>query len=248
MKKTIILIGIISLLSIPKVAMAKESEVTERFNVISQQEKYYKTITSSNNQYNTSKKSSTIEISKEEYEAFNVAENQARGNGQSETTYKKLTTSILSNGSRYRYKTELQWKNFPEVRSYDVIGIGHYSNVIYYSSLNFNQTYCLTDGTCRTLTTYYPKTTSTGVGAAFKIPTGNLSKLTQTLYFDVVKNTNGTISSQAAYGDYSHATENVTTTQAQNYSIGTSGITFSSGVSNMYDSMPSAVATWNGTW
>lgn len=251
MKKIIILSGLLILLLIPKEIFAKEITISnENFEIVSQVEKYYKTTTNSKQLYymNSINNTNTIEITKEDYESIQLDTINPLGNGSSETTYKKLTTSILSNGTAYKYKTVLTWKTFPKVRSYDVIGIGHYSNVKYNSALNFSQTYCLVDGGCRTLTTYYPKITSTGVGAAFKVPTGELSSLTQTLYFDVEKNVDVTINSQAAYGDYSHATETVTTTQAQDYSIGTSGIVFSNGIGNYYDNISPAMATWTGNW
>lgn len=245
MNYKIIIMGVLALTLFPKNTWALEEKDKEDYKIVAQTEKYYKTTTDLYNltrEYNNT----TSEISKEEYDSYK--EPVTRGNGTSETTYKKLTTSILSNGSRYRYQATLTWKNFPAVRSYDVIGIGHYSNVKYDSNLNFYQTYCLSGGGCRTLTTYYPKTTSTGVGAVFKVPTGTLSSLNQTIYFDVTKNVNATINSQAAYGDYSHATETVNENQAQNYSIGTSGIIFSNGIGNYYDNIAPAMATWNGTW
>lgn len=40
-----------------------------------------------------------------------------------------MTTSILSNGNRYRYKVVLEWENMPSTRSYDVIGIGFLASV-----------------------------------------------------------------------------------------------------------------------
>lgn len=241
MKKNLFKIGIITLMLVPITTLAKEID-SEKFEVVSRDEKYYKTTITQN------KESNTIEISKEEYDLAKIETVKNRGIGETETTYKKLTTSILSNSSRYRYKAVLQWKNFPAVRSYDVIGIGHYSNVKYYSSLNFSQTYCLTNGSCSTSTTHYPNITSTGVGASFKVPEGNLSSLSQTIFFDVQKNVSGTINSQAAYGDYSHATKTVSSSQSKKYSIGTSGIKFTDGIGDYYDDIPTAISTWNGNW
>ena len=127
LKKRAILLLLIALICMPKDIFAKEVISSTDFRVISQSEKYYKTYGLTN----------TMEISEDEYNAANINVKNQRGNGTSETTYKKLTTSILSNGTRYRYKTVLTWKNFPVVRSYDVIGIGHYSNVKYSSNLYF---------------------------------------------------------------------------------------------------------------
>ena len=243
--KKIILALLLALIIMPTTTFAKETD--DNFEVISVSEKYYKTINNSNGlELTNNMKTESIEVSKDEYE--NSGNMQTRGTGGTETTYKKLTTTILSNGSLYRYKTVLNWKQFPAVRSYDNIGIGHYASVTYNSSLNFSQSYCLTNGTCKTLTAYYPQYFSTGVGATFKVPEGSLTSLSQTLFYDVRKNTTATIISQAAYGDYSHATDSVNLSQAQSFSVGTSGIQFSNGVGNYYDDIQPAVATWSGSW
>lgn len=247
MKKKILII-IMALISMPYTTNAKEEILSNDFEIVSQTEKYYKTITSNNivspNSFN---ETISYEVTKEEYDS-SEHHIQTRGSATTETTYKKLTTTILNNGSLYRYKTTLTWKQIPAVRSYDVIGIGHYSSVKYNSSSYFEQSYCLTNGTCKTSTTYYPQYYSTGVSATFKVPEGSLSSLSQTLFFDVTKNVNATIISQAAYGDYGHATETVSVSQAQSHSIGTSGIQFTNGVGNKYDNIQPAVATWSGSW
>lgn len=249
MKKIKILTVVLATLIImPCTAYAKE-DISEGFEIVSQAEKYYKTVTNNNSLQLTANHQITqsYEVTKEEYEASEKTM-QTRGAASTETTYKKLTTTILSNGSVYRYKAVLNWKQFPVVRSYDSIGIGHYASVKYNANLNFSQTYCLTSGTCKTLTTYYPQYFSSGTSATFKVPEGSLSSLSQTIFFDVTKNVNATITSQAAYGDYSHATESVTVAQAKNFTMGTSGILFNDGVGNYYDDIMPAVATWSGSW
>lgn len=248
MKKTKILLVLAALIIMPCTTNAKENE-SEDFEIVSQIERYYKTVTNGSPIHlNVSAKTTkSYEVTKEEYESAEQLI-QTRGAASTETTYKKLTTTILSNGSVYRYKAVLNWKQIPTVRSYDTIGIGYYTSVRYNSNLNFNQTYCLTNGTCKTLTTYYPQYFSTGTSATFKVPEGSLSSLSQTIFFDVNKNTNATITSQAAYGDYSHATKNVTVAQAKNFTMGTSGILFNDGIGNYYDDIMPAVATWSGSW
>lgn len=247
-KGKILLLILATLLVIPFTTYAKESK-TNDFEIVSQTEKYYKTITNSEMFKFDSNDQTTksYEVTKEEYEASND-QRQTRGTATTETTYKKLTTTILSNGSVYRYKAVLNWKQFPVVRSYDSIGIGYYASVKYNANLNFNQTYCLTNGTCKTLTTYYPQYFSSGTSATFKIPEGSLSSLSQTIFFDVTKNVDATITSQAAYGDYSHATKTVTVAQAKSFSVGTSGIQFNNGIGNYYDDIMPAIATWSGSW
>ena len=235
MKKRLFFI-IMMLLLIPSIVYAKDNG---EFKRISETTKYYKTI-----YYNydiDSKKgdSETIEVSKEEYDTADVNGNN-KGPGTSETAYKKLTTYISASGSRYLYETQMFWKNIPSVRSYDVIAIGFLANV--------SQYYCDNYGYCTTGTSYISKTSSSGCGAVFKLPSGSLSVLTSELSFIVDKNTSSTITYQAAYGDYAHATSNITSTQAQNYSIGTSGIVFDSSVIGYFDSMAPAMATWSGSW
>ncbi len=250
MKRKILLL--LGLILIPNMTFAKSIEENS-LQKLTETTKYYKTVTkndgisniSSNGNNNSTQ---TYEISKDEYDKADLITNGLNGSGTTETTYKKLTTTIFSNNSKYRYMTELVWKTMPSVRSYDVIAIGHLSNVTYYSSRYFSQYYCKTDGECRTLTTYYPQNYSTGIGATFKVPDGNLSTLKQTLYFDVSKNTAGTINYQAAYGDYAHSTQTVSLSQAQNYSVTTSGIVFNNSVVNYFDNISPAVATWNGSW
>ena len=211
--------------------------------------KYYKTTYNDNLSTNSVRDSNyyTEEVSEEEY--LSAKDNNGiKGNGVVTTVYKKLTTSIYNSGNYYQYKAVLEWLNIPSVRSYDVIAIGHLSNVKYSHGINFSQYYCVNGGGCTTTGSYYSKTSNTGCGATFKLPEGNLSVLKQTFYYYVAKNTTATITYQAAYGDYSHATSNVTSSQGQNYTIGTSGIVFNGTTGNYYDNISPAVATWSGSW
>lgn len=251
-RKILLLIGI---MLIPNLVFAKEDNLNYDTNIISTSTKYYKTIINYSNNVETNDIKSkinntnyqTIEISKEEYDN-SLSDISIKGTGTTETNYKKLTTTISTSNTRYRYKTELTWKTMPSTRSYDVIAIGNLSNVKYYSNLYFSQYYCTTSGSCNTLTTYYPKSSNTGVGATFKLPEGNINVLKQTLYYDVQKNTVGTINYQAAYGDYAHSIQNVSLSDAQNYNINTSGITFNGNSGTNFDNISPAVATWNGSW
>lgn len=251
-KLRLIIAILLTIIIAPMSASAKEKLINDEFELLAETTKYYKTITERNItqldllQFPTTR---SIEITEEEYDAAQIDNiMQTFGSSTIETSYKKLVTSILSNGSMYRYKTTLTWKTMPKVRSYDSIAIGHYSSVRYNANFNFTQTYCLTSGTCKTLTTYYPQYFTAGASATFKVPEGNLSSLSQTLFYDVTKNVNATIISQKAYGDYSHATDTVTVAQAQNFTVGTSGIQFNDNTSNYYDEIDPAVATWSGTW
>lgn len=246
--KRLFALFIFTFLLIPNFVVNANS-IENSYVLVSQTEKYYKSI-SCNNLYDfrslDSNNSYTIEISEEEYN--NADGNTTLANATIETTYKKLVSSIYQNGTRYRYKAELTWKNMPSTRSYDIIGIGHYASVSLNTGPYFSLYYCKTDGTCNTTNSYYPQTFSTGAGASFKLPTGSLTDLVATFYFDVVKTNNVTVYGQLAAADYSHATRSVTANQAMDYTVGTGGINLGSGISNKYDAVSTANATWEGSW
>lgn len=210
--------------------------------------KYYKTIFRNGRLdvndvlRNTTK---TIEISQSEYENASV---KFQEQNLVETTYKKLISSISKNGNYFRYKAELQWKNIPSTRSYDIIDIGFYSNVsIKNNTLYFSQEYCTSSNDCYNSFNNYSQIFTNGVGTSFKLPSGNLNTLKQVLYFDVIKNTSNTITSQIAVSDYSHATSNVSLSNSQKYIVNTSGIVLN-GVSSYYDDINSSKAIWSGKW
>lgn len=225
------------------------------FDIVAMEEKYYKTVTRiENSDYSmlSSKDSNysySIEISKEEYDSYKPTMIELNATTTVETTYKKLTTYLLNGGSYFRYKAVLEWKSFPKVRSYDTIAIGHYASVRPLLEVQFEQTYCLTDGTCRTIQGYYPQTFASGSSATFKVPTGDLTKLTQTIYFDVEKvNNNTTVVAQVAAGDYSHAIKTVSVDTAKSFVVSTSGITYNANVRSSFDEIQAAKATWSGSW
>lgn len=241
MKKFLIMLAL--LFALPITGNALE------FEEISKEEKYFKTtIYESNLTRASSNYAITEEITQEEYEAFNPNV-MPLASTSTITTYKKLTTYLLTNGNYYRYKATLEWRNIPKVRSYDTIGIGHYSSVIIRGSTHFSQTYCPVDDDCRTISSYYEKITDTGSAATFKVPSGDLESLEQTFYFDVEKrNPSSTVIAQKSSGDYSHAIRSVTTTQARNFNISNAGIQYDSSVLDYFDEISQASVTWSGTW
>ena len=225
------------------------------FEVVAQEEKYYKTVTVINNNmssimsiYNYDSNSITEEITKEEYDSFIESNISTNGSITLETNYKKLTTSILSNGSYYRYKAVLNWKNMPKVRSYDTIAIGYYASVKPRGLLNFSQSYCMTDGSCEISTSYYPHTFTAGSSATFGLPDESLTSLSQTFYFDVQKAVDSTIIEQNASGDYAHAVKSISYTNAQKYTVSNTGIHFDSSVENYFDEINYVRVTWKGSW
>lgn len=245
MKKRLFIFLLVSLFVMPVFVSAEENN---DFSLVSEETKYYKTVTplfSSSSSHST-----TYEISKEEYDAVDL-ENLRSNPTTYETTYKSMTSSILQNGSYYRYKNVLTWKKMPSTRSYDIIAIGFLPTVkIHNNTTYFSQYYCYSSGAgCYTTTTNYPQVFSAGAGTSFALPTGGLSTLQQTFYFDVEKNTTNTINTQVSYADYSHATSTVSLNDSKKYTVSGSGAIFlNTSISSYYDSMSTAIATWNGTW
>ena len=241
MKKNLLLIAIIILL-LPFYVKANDPEA----EIV----KYYKTtvlknpLQSLNN--NTFYASETVEVTEEEY---NNSDNLIPKTVTVETTYKRLSVSIIQYGSAfYKYKAVLNWKQIPSTRSYDILGIGHYSSVKVAGNADFEEYYCLTGGNCFTNTSYYQKITSGGTGVVFALPSGSLSTLRQTLILIVEKtNPSNTITSQKAVGDYAHATSTISYNNAKNFTIDVFGLDVGSNI-NYYDDMPYAAATWSGTW
>ena len=242
---------VIALLSIilPKVIMAKN---TDEYEVLSKTEKYYKT-TMFENELSFMNKNQlqnyTVEITEDEY-INGVVQNTSKSSTSStiETTYKKLTTTISSNGTTYRYKAVLNWKNMPKVRSYDIIAIGHYASVTQNGNVVFSQEYCTNTTNCTTSTNFTQQKFTNGASATFKLPTGNYISLKQTLYFDVKKNVDATIIKQLAAGDYAHATKTITSNNALNATVATTGINLNSSISGYYDEISPATSTWTGNW
>lgn len=247
MKNRFIIILIMILLLLPFITEAKELSNVDDDKLLIETTKYYKTT----NNYAFYKKeltvenSNTIEITKDEYDSFNVQNSKAT---TVETTYKKLTSSISKNGNFYRYKAKLTWKNIPSVRSYDIIGIGFYQSVkIKNNNVFFAQNYCLNDGSCYNSSINYPQLFSSGAGTSFLLPKGSLSSLSQTFYFDVEKNTTSTITAQLVASDYSHATSSISLKNSKKYSVSSNGIVLN-GVSSYYDSINASKTYWSGNW
>lgn len=198
--------------------------------------------------------SDSYELTKEEYENADTDISKTlvtRASTTVETTYKMMTTYLTYVNNTYRYKNQLNWLNFPAVRSYDVIGIGHYSNVTISGSPYFEMEYYTQSGMHFSTFYYTATSTSTGKSATFLLPLPNLSSLTVTYYFDVQKvNSYSTINYQVAAGDYAHGIDSsLTLSQALNHDVnGTLGIVHDSSVANMFDTIDEAEVYWSGTW
>jgi len=240
----LLLVGIL----LPSIVNAEDGFVTVAEDTV-----YYKTIVKENifNTYSigTDYDIETVEISKAEYDAFNPATTQPLASGTVETTYKNMTVSILKNNGIFRYKNRLSWKNFPATRSYDVIGIAYPSTVKLGSAMVFTQEYCNATGTCYSNSGHNPEVRTTGAATIFPLPTGSLSMLNQTMYFDVAKNTSSTITTQYVQGDYSHAQSAVSLSNVfGTYAAYGSGIVLTSSVRSSYDSISLAKTLWTENW
>lgn len=196
------------------------------------------------------------EVSEEEYNKIlpicnKVVGTRSVSDGYTETTGKRMDTTISELSGKLRYKVTLRWKNIPSTRSYDIIGIGFDNDRVYATGAKtFSQTYCVTAMSCSSSSIADIANQQAGVGASFKLPTGNYVFMSSYLYYNVTKkNGVGTITTTAAYGDYSHATSNVTQGQAaNNYTVGYGGIGLYNTISSYYDAIPKATARWNGSW
>ncbi len=190
-------------------------------------------------------------ISKEDYIKNSGVEPLGYSDGLIQSEYKELRTTISQIDSvEFRYKVNLQWRKFPAVRSYDIIGIGVDSHILTSGDAHFSQTYCVLNF-CKTSTeTNDIGYDLTGIGASFALPTETVTKLESSLYFNVVKlSINNTVKSQNAYGDYSHATKKISSSNAMRYNVAPSvGIELNSAIYSYYDDITPAVARWTGTW
>lgn len=251
MKKYLVILTLFALILIPNKVLAEEE-----FVVLSSDVKYYKTVTYYNDNgsstYSTDSDSEiqsyTVEVTEEEYNNSDIIiSNDPQSTATVTTEYKKMITDLMSNGSKFRYRVVLSWRQIPKTRSYDIIGIGHYADVKLSGSLNFSQEYCLSGSGCACTTSYTGTKSSTGATATFKVPSGSLTALIETLYFDVEKNAS-TVTDQGAFGDYSHAKKSISKTNALKHNIGTDGIKLNNSVVGYYDSINYGLAMWSGKW
>lgn len=204
-----------------------------------QNEKYYKTLYTY-----LDGETSSVEVTKNEYDN----QTSVVPRGTVETTYKKMVSTLSRNGSYFRYKVSLSWKNIPSTRSYDIIGVGFDDPVYIYSPVYFTYYSCDTSANCGTSTQYYDrKKTSTGGSVVYKVP-NSLISLSATLYYDVAKDTSSTITRLDMYADYAHATKTITVSNAANHQITHSGIELNANNTGYYDAIPCAVSSWAGSW
>lgn len=246
--KYLFVLVLLCVLSIPTLTNAEEREI------ISQDIKYYKTVTHNNlfTTYGAERENVvvTTEITKEEYDSFDpTTVDNSRTVTSIETTYKYMLTTLYKSGGYFFVENYLSWKNFPATRSYDIIGIGFTGNVKPVTQLQFVQEYCNIYGSCVTQTNGNPFIFTYGAASLFSLPTIELSSLNQTFSFNLGKVNSGTVTGFEVYGDYAHAQQSVTFSQASNFVMDYNQIRFTnSTVKSKFDDITATAIVWNGTW
>lgn len=244
--KRIVLTIIALCLFIPFVVNA---EVNDE-EIVAQTIKYYKTVTfndslCSANFNSLCNNSITYEVTKEE---FDNSPTELIRDGLTETTYKRLTSTISTFSTNYyKYSANLYWKQIPSTRSYDIMGIGHYGSVKNRGNNVYFEQHYTKSGTNYTDYTNYPQVFSNGSGTSFQLPNGTLTALSQDFFIIVEKNTTSTIVTQLAAADYAHATSTISLNNSKKYWVDAAGIAHN-GNSSYYDAIQTADAYWTGTW
>lgn len=247
--KYLFVIVLLSILLLPSFANAEEER-----EIVSQDIKYYKTVTHKNlfTTYGVEQQDNvvTYEISKEEYDNFNPATaNNSRSAQAVETTYKYMLTTLYKSGDYFFVENFLSWKNFPATRSYDIIGIGFSGGLRPATQLQFVQHYCTASGSCVNQTNGNPFISTYGAASLFALPTVELSRLNQTFSFYLGKVNSGTVTGFDVYGDYAHAQRSVTFSEASQFEMDYNNIEFfNSSVASKFDDITSTALSWSGTW
>lgn len=167
--------------------------------------------------------------------------------GVVENYWRSVVTKVTQIDSHYRYTVSTIWNTMPNERNYDVIAIGIQYRVIRSTYPTFIRHYCDYDD-CYNSSVAAIKNGRYGSGASFKIPSGTLTGIGATLYFDVEKyDSSSTITSQEFCGEYAHGT-NTTLTESQDYTVATGGIGFGASAVDKYVIMGCSYGTWTGTW
>lgn len=255
MKKIVLCLFALALIISPRIVNAQSVGQGKK---IAETKKYIKTVTTidaaalygySSDTVNWSN-SYSVEVTEEEYN--NASTNRDLvlvGSDAIETTYKVMTTAIWDIGGAYQYVNLLHWKIMPSVRSYDIIGISHYSSVYALTTPYFQQYYCFTGGSCSTASNHIPKNGTYGDSSVFPLNTANINYLDISIWYNIGKtNSNNTITTLYAAGDYAHATSYISSSTASNHTMSVGGINLDSSISGYYDSISSAEVYANVTW
>ena len=172
--------------------------------------------------------------------------NEVRPLGVVENYWRSVVTRITQIDSNYRYTVSTIWNTMPDERDYDVIAIGIQNEVVRSTYPTFTRHYCDYDD-CYNSNVGAIKTADYGAGASFKIPSGTLTGLGASLYFDVQKDVSWTLTYQEFCGEYAHG-YGTTLAESRNYGIATGGIAFKGTSIDKYTIMGCSYGTWTGTW
>ena len=216
--------------------------------IVSQDVKYYKTVTTV---VNGLPRSTTTIVDADDYIRYKTSQTRSSISAIIETDYKRLTTTISTYSTYFRYRVDLEWLIIPVRRSWDIIGLGcEASQVVINSAIAFRQDYTYSSGSTGYSYSGYVYEAITGAGFTFNLPDESLTSLSSYLYYTVTKTyPEDTITALTSTGDYAHATSNVNSTTARNFTVNHgNGIVLGSGVSQYYDSIPACMVVWTGTW
>jgi hypothetical protein len=185
------------------------------------------------------------EVTEEEF--YNHDDQLLRG--QFVTQYYTVTTTITAVSTYYRYKISVVWSSPPSVSKYDIIAATFNDDVKVRNNLVYFGYYYVTSGTTYTSSQYYDRQiTAYGSSTVFKYP-DNTSSFGVTMYYDVVKDTQNTITSLSMCGDYAHAISNsVTGSIAMNHTISYGGIGLNASNINYFTAIPCTYAYLSVNW
>ena len=137
--------------------------------------------------------------------------------GYCQTEYKKMTVYIITvnSGQYYRYKVTLDWRKIPSTRSWDIIALGHETNVEPGISATFTQSWCKSSGCSSSYEGNYYSYDDAEI-VTFKLPTGTLTSMNSYLYYPVLRvNPDEVIEDISTIGDYAHAISTLSTALSQ---------------------------------
>lgn len=226
-----------------------------------------KSFTSTSTSTTTTEQDEPVELTKEQYykELNNIKDEQTsadrieiQASDTGTTSYKTMTTSIVSLGSReYRVKNSVKWDKIPKTRSHDVIGAainsavfrpqntGNYGrqNWTLYNSYYGKYKY---DGATYTATSDKWSKKDNGYGVKMNLKNNevgsdfrfsyNVVSLSMYAYYEVNELVYGSQTYLDAYGRYAHAQQSLSGSFGFSMGLGGPGISFS-GVSSSYFSI-----------
>lgn len=169
------------------------------------------------------------------------SEQTRAGSASYETSYKRLSASIIQVGSQFNFSSTLDWKKVPAKRSYDVFAF--LSQNLSKTGFSGTQTYFTSAGSTNI---YYNtssagyKSFSNGAGVSMNLKDG--TNITDYI-LGITSNMNKTTSNATGrvYVSYQHAKVNLTRAQSKSYSLSLSGLG-----NVVYFSDPALMSSYDG--